>query len=34
VDPRGGLDGVEKKKFLTLPVLELDPSVAQFVYNR
>jgi hypothetical protein len=25
VDPRAGLDGMEKKKFLTLPGLELPP---------
>jgi hypothetical protein len=29
VDPRSGLDDVVKRKFLTLPVLELDPSVVQ-----
>jgi hypothetical protein len=26
---RAGLDGEEKRKFLTLPGLELDPSVVQ-----
>jgi hypothetical protein len=29
MDPRAGLDGVENRKFLTLPGLELDPSVIQ-----
>jgi hypothetical protein len=29
VDPRAGLDDVEKRKFLTLPVLELNPSTVQ-----
>jgi hypothetical protein len=29
VNPRAGLDDVEKRKFLTLPVLELHPSVVQ-----
>jgi hypothetical protein len=34
VGPRAGLDDVEKKKFLTLPGLELDPSVFQPVASR
>jgi hypothetical protein len=29
VGPRAGLNDVEKRKFLTLPGLELDPSVFQ-----
>jgi hypothetical protein len=29
MDPRAGLDDMEKLKFLTLPGLELDPSVIQ-----
>jgi hypothetical protein len=29
VGPRAGLDDVEKRKFLTLPTLELDLSVVQ-----
>jgi hypothetical protein len=31
VDPRAGLDGMEKRKFLTVPGLELHPSVVQLV---
>jgi hypothetical protein len=34
VNPRAGLDDVEKRKFLTLPGLELDPSVVQPVASR
>jgi hypothetical protein len=34
VDPRAGLDDVERIKFLTLPGLELDPSVVQPVASR
>jgi hypothetical protein len=34
VDPRAGLDDMEKKTFLTLPGLELRPSVAKPVANR
>jgi hypothetical protein len=34
VGPRDGLDDVEKRKFLTLPGLELDPSVVQPVASR
>jgi hypothetical protein len=34
VEPRAGLDDVEKRKFLTLPGLELDPSVVQPVASR
>jgi hypothetical protein len=34
VDPRPGLDDVEKRKFLTLPGLELDSSVVQPVVSR
>jgi hypothetical protein len=34
VGPRAGLDDVEKRKFLTLPGLELDPSVVQPVASR
>jgi hypothetical protein len=34
VDPRAGLDDVEKRKFLTLPGLELRPSVFQPVATR
>jgi hypothetical protein len=34
VYPRAGLDEVEKRKFLTLPGLELQPSVAQPVASR
>jgi hypothetical protein len=34
VDPRDSLDDVEKRKFLTLPVLKLDPSVIQPVASR
>jgi hypothetical protein len=34
VGPRAGLDDVEKRKFLTLPGLELDPSVFQPVASR
>jgi hypothetical protein len=33
-DRRAGLDNVEKRKFLTLPVLELDHSVVQPVASR
>jgi hypothetical protein len=29
MDPRAGLDDLGKRKFLTLPGLELDPSVVQ-----
>jgi hypothetical protein len=29
VDPRAGVDDVEKRKFLNLPGLELDPSLVQ-----
>jgi hypothetical protein len=29
VDPRTGLDDVEKRKFFILPGLELNPSVVQ-----
>jgi hypothetical protein len=29
VGPRAGLDAVEKRKFLTLPELRLDPSLIQ-----
>jgi hypothetical protein len=32
--PRSGLDYVEKRKFLTLPGLKLDPSVVQSVAGR
>jgi hypothetical protein len=34
VDPRAGLDDLEKRKFLTLSGLELQPSVAQPVASR
>jgi hypothetical protein len=34
VDPRGGLDDMEKRKFLTLPGLNSDPSVVQPVASR
>jgi hypothetical protein len=34
VGPRAGLDDVEKRKFLILPGLELDPSVIQPVASR
>jgi hypothetical protein len=34
VDPMASLDGVEKRKFLTLPGLELDPSVVQPLASR
>jgi hypothetical protein len=34
VGPRAGLDDVEKRKFLTLPGLELRPAVAQSVASR
>jgi hypothetical protein len=34
VDLRAGLDYVENRKFLTLPGLELDPSVVQPVDSR
>jgi hypothetical protein len=34
VGPRAGLGNVEKRKFLTLPGLELDPSVIQPVASR
>jgi hypothetical protein len=37
VDPRGGLDDVEKRKFLTLPGLELRPldlpALSQSLYR-
>jgi hypothetical protein len=33
VDPRGGLEDMEKRKFLTVPGLELDPSPIQSVNN-
>jgi hypothetical protein len=37
VDPRGGLDDVEKRKFLTLPGLELRqlgrPARSQLLYR-
>jgi hypothetical protein len=32
VDPRAGLDDLEKKKFLTLPGLEL-PALSQSLYR-
>jgi hypothetical protein len=34
VDPRAGLDDVEKRKFLTLPELKLNSSVVQPVASR
>jgi hypothetical protein len=34
VDPRAGLDDVEKRKFFTLPGFELRPSVVQPVASR
>jgi hypothetical protein len=34
MDPRAGLDDVKKRKFLTLPGLELRPSVVQPVASR
>jgi hypothetical protein len=34
VDLRAGLDDLEKRKFLTLPGLELRPSVVQPVASR
>jgi hypothetical protein len=34
VDPRAGLDDEEKRKFLTLPGLNSDPSVVQPVASR
>jgi hypothetical protein len=34
VDPRAGLDDVEKRKFLTLPGLKLDPLVVQPIGSR
>jgi hypothetical protein len=34
VDPRAGLEEVEKRKFLTLPGPELHPSVVQPVGSR
>jgi hypothetical protein len=34
VGPRARLDDVEKRKFLTLPGLEVDPSVVQPVDSR
>jgi hypothetical protein len=34
VNPRAGLDDVEKKEFLTLPGLDLCPSVVQPVASR
>jgi hypothetical protein len=34
VDSRAGLEDVEKRKFVTLPGLELEPSLVQPVANR
>jgi hypothetical protein len=34
VDPRAGVDDIEKRKFLTLPGLKLRPSVVQPVPSR
>jgi hypothetical protein len=34
VDPRPGLEDMEKLKFFTLPGLELDPSVIQPVVSQ
>jgi hypothetical protein len=34
VDPRTGMDDVQKRKFLTLPGLELRPSLVQPVASR
>jgi hypothetical protein len=34
VDPRASLDDVDKRKFLTLSALELNPSVIQPVADR
>jgi hypothetical protein len=34
VDPRASLDDMEKRKFFTLPGLELDPSVVKPVASR
>jgi hypothetical protein len=34
MDPRAGLDDVENRKFLTLPGLELRPSVVQPTASR
>jgi hypothetical protein len=34
MDPRAGLDDMEKRKFLTPPGLELRPSVVQPVASR
>jgi hypothetical protein len=34
VDPRAGLDDMEKLKFLTLPEIETRPSVVQPVASR
>jgi hypothetical protein len=34
MDPRAGLDDLEKRKFLTLPALELRPQVIQPVPSR
>jgi hypothetical protein len=34
MDPRSGLDDVEKRKFSTLPGLELRLSVVQLVASR
>jgi hypothetical protein len=34
VDPSTGLDDLEKRKFLTLPGLELDPSLVHLVTSR
>jgi hypothetical protein len=34
VDPRAGLDELEKRKFLSLPGLEPDTSVVQLVASR
>jgi hypothetical protein len=33
-DPRSGLDGVERRKILSLPRLEFDPSAVQPVASR
>jgi hypothetical protein len=33
VDPRAGIDYIEKRKFLNLPGLELNPSVVQSRYT-
>jgi hypothetical protein len=34
MDPRAGLDDLEKRKFLTLPGLELNPLVVQPIASR